>query len=152
MPVNSDVPSPAQVPHWYFAPQIAVCVQWGAVLPDTNLLKFSKGKMSGKWVCRKGPVGRDGHQADHEPAMGPCSEEAKQPPGLHWEDSSYQAEGILQLWRAQICSAAPQYKRLISILERIQQMSTKMIKRLERWSDEERLSELGCLFKPVAWM
>lgn len=59
-------------------------------------------------------------------------------------------EGILpspQPWWAQIWSAAfcwaPQYKRLIGVLERIQQVGTKMIKRLEHWSDVERLWELG---------
>ena len=38
---------------------------------------------------------------------------------------------------------APQYKRDLDILERIQQTATKMIKAMEHLSQEERLRELG---------
>lgn len=141
-----------------FAPQLPLCVEWGAILPDTSILKFSKGKRSRKWVCRKGPVGHEGHHADHEPAMGPCSKEGKQPPGLHWEDSSHQAErddpspllSLGELWFGVLHPTLLPNTRdsLLSWKE-----SNKWVKKWFRvWSTDQMrrgCESWDCLFKPV---
>ncbi|KAK4806791.1 hypothetical protein QYF61_005587 [Mycteria americana] len=127
---------------------------------DRNLMKFNKGKGKVLPLGRNNPRhqymlgatqlecssaekdlgGPDGHQVEHEPATCPCHKEGKR-----------SRKTILPLYSALVRShleycvqfQAPQYKRDMDILKRVQQRATKMIKGLEHLSYEERLRELG---------
>ncbi|KAK4806805.1 LOW QUALITY PROTEIN: hypothetical protein QYF61_005601, partial [Mycteria americana] len=133
---------------------------------DRNLMKFNKGKGKVLPLGRNNPRhqymlgatqlecssaekdlgGPDGHQVEHEPATCPCHKEGKRR-----SVASRSRKTILPLYSALVRShleycvqfQAPQYKRDMDILKRVQQRATKMIKGLEHLSYEERLRELG---------
>ncbi|TRZ21626.1 hypothetical protein HGM15179_005462 [Zosterops borbonicus] len=105
----------------------------------------------------KGPGAPGG--AVPEPSVSPCGQEGQWDPGVHWEEHCQQEEGgdpapLLSPGEAHLeCCAqawAPQHKRDMELLERVQRMATKMIK-LRNWSIcyEERLRELKAMESPL---
>ncbi|KAK4832739.1 hypothetical protein QYF61_025228 [Mycteria americana] len=131
---------------------------------NTNLVKFSKGK------CKALPLGRNNprhrHRLGANRQKSSCAEKdlgvlvnIKLIMSLQ---STFAARKVNNIWAALgktlpagqertgerhlecwVKCLPPQYKRDLDILERVQQMSTKMIKGLEHLTYEERLRALG---------
>jgi len=100
-----------------------------------------------KQLCREGPGGPGGHQVDHEAAICPCgrgsqhqAENCQQVRGGDPSPLLSTGETALECW---VQSCAPQNKRDIELLKRVQQGATKRIQGLEHLSYRERLRELG---------
>lgn len=94
-----------------------------------NLMKFRKGKCrvlclgnnlrhqkAGKQFCRDSLDDPDGHQVEHELGMCPCTQEVRQPPGLHFSrlkrgSFPFTHSLVKEIWNARSNSGLPSRRR-----------------------------------------
>jgi len=107
---------------------------------------------AGEQPCREGPGGAGRQQAQHESALGPAARRANPIPGsIKHSTTSCSKEGTVPLDSALVqphCEYfvwlwAPQFKKVVKVLECVQRRTTKLVQGLEGMSYEEQLRTLG---------
>ncbi|GAB0178387.1 mitochondrial enolase superfamily member 1 [Grus japonensis] len=104
------------------------------------------GWLAGKQLCRKGPDSPGGHLVGRSQQCDLVVKKANSTLGCIRQSSTSRSRGMIfplnhveTYLGCQVQYWAPQYERVMDILEQVQQSATKMIKGLGHLSYEERL-------------